>query len=63
MFQPPEELLEVYIFDFDGELYGRMIEIALMAYIRPEAKFDSVDALVERMHEDEAEARRLLALP
>jgi riboflavin kinase/FMN adenylyltransferase len=63
MFQPPEELLEVYIFDFDGELYGRLIEIALMAYIRPEAKFDSVDALVERMREDAAEARRLLALP
>ena len=63
MFQPPEELLEVYIFGFEGDLYGRMIEIALMAYIRPEAKFDSVAALVERMREDEAEARRLLDLP
>jgi len=63
MFDPPQELLEAYIFDWQGDLYGRMIEIDLIAYIRPEAKFDSVDALVGRMREDEAEARRLLAIP
>jgi riboflavin kinase/FMN adenylyltransferase len=38
-----------------------MIEVDLIAYIRPEAKFDNIDALVERMREDEAEARRILA--
>jgi len=61
MFEPPEELLEVNIFDWEGDLYGRTIEIALMAYLRPEAKFESVEALVAQMRKDEAEARRLLA--
>jgi riboflavin kinase/FMN adenylyltransferase len=63
MFEPPQELLEAHIFDWEGDLYGRTIEIGLIAYIRPEAKFDSVEALVERMREDEAEARLLLAPP
>ncbi len=61
MFEGGDEVLETYIFDWDGDLYGRTIEVDLIAYIRPEAKFDSIDALVERMREDEAEARRILA--
>ena len=61
MFEPAKELLEAYIFDWNGDLYGRAIEIQLIAYIRPEAKFDSIEALVGRMREDEAEAKRLLA--
>lgn len=61
MFEGGDEVLETYIFDWDGDLYGRTIEVNLIAYIRPEAKFDSIDALVERMREDEAEARRILA--
>ena len=60
-FEPPQELLEAYLFDFDGDLYGRSIEVALHHYIRPEAKFDSADALAAQMRDDEAEARRLLA--
>jgi riboflavin kinase/FMN adenylyltransferase len=60
MFEPPQELLEVHVFDWDGDLYGRTIEADFIAYLRPEAKFDSVDALVEQMKEDETEARRLL---
>jgi riboflavin kinase / FMN adenylyltransferase len=63
MFDPPQELLEAHLFDFDGDLYGRNIEVALHAFIRPEAKFDSLDALVAQMDRDSAEARRLLALP
>jgi len=62
MFDPPQELLEAHLFDWDGDLYGRTIEIDLIAWIRAEAKFESIAALVERMHEDEAAARRLLAL-
>jgi riboflavin kinase / FMN adenylyltransferase len=60
MFEPAHELLEVYIFDWDGDLYGRNIEIGLIAYIRNESRFESVDALVSRMREDESEARRIL---
>ena len=62
-FEERDEFLEAYIFDWDGDLYGRTIEIDLIAWIRPEAKFDSVDALIEQIGKDAAEARRLLALP
>jgi riboflavin kinase/FMN adenylyltransferase len=56
---PP--LLEVYVLDFDGDLYGKMVEVAFVGFIRPEAKFDSVEALVARMRQDVEEARAMLA--
>lgn len=59
-FEPPKELLEPYFFDFAGDLYGQEIEIAFHHYLRGEAKFDSLDALIEQMDRDCAEARRLL---
>ena len=62
-FDPPTELLEAHLLDFDGDLYGRKIEVALHAFIREERKFDGVEALVAEMRNDEAAARRLLALP
>ncbi|HEX6073463.1 MAG TPA: bifunctional riboflavin kinase/FAD synthetase [Sphingomicrobium sp.] len=61
-FEPPQELLEAHLFGFDGDLYGRTIEVALHAFIREEKKFEEVEALVAHMREDEAQARRLLAL-
>jgi riboflavin kinase/FMN adenylyltransferase len=61
-FEPPQELLEAHVFGLDGDLYGRRIEVALHAFIREEKKFADVDALVAQMREDEAQARRLLAL-
>ena len=61
-FDPPQELLETYLLDFDGDLYGRKIEVGLHAFIRDEKKFDGVDALVAEMKRDEAAARKLLAL-
>jgi riboflavin kinase/FMN adenylyltransferase len=61
MFDPPEELLEAYLFGFDGDLYGRTIEVALHGYIREERKFDSLNVLMAQMREDEARARALLA--
>ena len=61
-FQPPQELLEAYLFGFDGDLYGRRIEVALHAYIREERKFGDLDGLVAQMREDEAAARRLLLI-
>lgn len=60
-FDPPKELLEPYFFDFSGDLYGQSIEVALIDYIRPEAKFDSLDALTAQMEADCAEARARLS--
>lgn len=63
-FEPPKELLEPFFFDFTGDLYGQEIEVAFHHYLRGEAKFDSLDALIEQMDKDCTEARRLLsALP
>jgi riboflavin kinase/FMN adenylyltransferase len=61
-FAPPKELLEAHLFGFDGDLYGRRIEVALHAFIREEEQFEDVEALVAQMREDEARARKLLAL-
>ncbi len=61
MFEPPKELLEAYLFDFNDDLYGQTIEVALHAFLRPEAKFDSLDALKSQMAQDEADARTILA--
>ncbi len=62
-FEPAKELLEACLFDWNGDLYGRTIEVSLIAFIRPEEKFDSAEALVRQMREDEAKARRLLGHP
>lgn len=54
-------LLEVHLFDFEGDLYGQTVEVAFVAFLRDEARFDSVEALIARMREDEAAARAVLA--
>ena len=59
-FEPPRELLEPYFFDFDGDLYGQEIEVALCHFLRPEAKFDTLEALQAQMAEDCRRARELL---
>jgi riboflavin kinase/FMN adenylyltransferase len=61
MFDPPQELLEPYFFDFAGELYGQEIEIELHHFLRPEMKFDTLEALQAQMAEDCEEARKLLS--
>ncbi|AOL93477.1 bifunctional riboflavin kinase/FAD synthetase [Porphyrobacter sp. LM 6] len=60
-FEPPKELLEPYFFDFSGDLYGQEIEVAFHHFLRGEAKFDTLEALIEQMDKDCAEARRLLS--
>jgi riboflavin kinase/FMN adenylyltransferase len=62
MFDPPQELLEAYLFGFDGDLYDHKVAIALHGYIREEKKFDGLDALMAAMRDDEAAARKLLAI-
>lgn len=54
-------LLETFVFDFSGDLYGETCEVSLFGFLRPEVKFDGLDALVAQMKQDEAEARALLA--
>jgi riboflavin kinase/FMN adenylyltransferase len=58
--EPPEELLESYFFDFDGDLYDQAIEVSLVAFLRPEAKFDSMDALKLQVDRDAERARAAL---
>lgn len=53
--------LETFIFDFSGDLYGEHLSVAFVDYLRPELKFDGVDALVQQMDKDCEEARRILA--
>src|SRR5437660_10371525 len=61
MFDQGTVLLEVFLFDFSGDLYGEVIDVAFIDWIRPELKFDSVEDLVRRMNEDARLARAALA--
>ena len=60
-FDPPKELLEPHFFDFTEDLYGQEIDVAFHAFIRPEAKFDDMDALMTQIAADCDAAKRLLA--
>jgi riboflavin kinase/FMN adenylyltransferase len=55
-----EPLLEAHVFDFDGNLYGREIEVEFVAKLRDEAKFGSLAAMTAQMQIDAARARVLL---
>ena len=57
-----EPLLEAHLFDFDGDLYGRRIEVEFVAKLRDEEKFADLPALVEQMHRDAAQARACLTI-
>ena len=54
-------MLEAHLFDFDGDLYGQCLEVDLIAWIRPEMKFESLDALSRQIEADCADARLRLA--
>jgi riboflavin kinase/FMN adenylyltransferase len=53
--------LETFVFDFSGDLYGRQVDVAFVGWLRPEAKFDGLDALIVQMNADSASARDILA--
>jgi riboflavin kinase/FMN adenylyltransferase len=54
-------LVEVYLLDWDGDLYDASLDVELVARLREERRFDSVEGLVAQMRRDEAEARASLA--
>lgn len=54
-------LLETFLFDFSGDLYGEVSAVSFFGHLRDELKFDGLDALVVQMKRDEEEARTLLA--
>jgi riboflavin kinase/FMN adenylyltransferase len=56
-----EPLLEVHVFDFDGDLYGRPLEVEFVRKLRDEEKFSSLDAMVQQMKVDASRARAALA--
>ena len=58
-----DPLLETHIFDLKGDIYGKRLEVQLVAYLRPEKRFDSLDLMVKQMHLDSGEARAILATP
>ena len=64
MFNGDAPNLETYLFDFSGDLYGCDLSIGLIDYLRPELKFDGLDALITQMDADSEQARAILkALP
>lgn len=52
--------LETFLFDFKGDLYGQHLSIAFVDYLRPELKFDGLDALIAQMDADCRKARDIL---
>jgi riboflavin kinase/FMN adenylyltransferase len=60
-FDDGEAVLEVFLFDFDGDLYGRDIEVEFIELIRGDAKFESIEALKQQMARDCERARHILA--
>ncbi len=58
-----EARLEVFLFDFDEDLYGQTLETDLIAFLRPELTFKGLEALVDQIKVDEAQARQRLAPP
>lgn len=57
-----EPLLEAHLFDFDGDLYGRRIEVEFVRKLRDELKFDDLDTMVRQIDRDAAQARAILAV-
>lgn len=61
MFGENRPNLETFVFDFSGDLYGATLSVALVDYLRPEVKFEGLDALITQMDKDSAQARTILA--
>jgi riboflavin kinase/FMN adenylyltransferase len=55
-------LVEAYVLDFDGDLYGQRVKVRFREWVRGQERFDSTEALVEQMHADVEATRRILAV-
>lgn len=60
MYRIVRPLLEAHLFDFDGDLYGRTLRVEFVAFLRPEASFAGLDALIDQIRLDSQQARDLL---
>ena len=60
MFDDGAPLLEVYLFDFDDDLYGQTVDVAFIGWIRQEQKFESIETLKRHMTADATQARDAL---
>ncbi|MBS0125521.1 bifunctional riboflavin kinase/FAD synthetase [Thetidibacter halocola] len=60
MFNGEKPNIETFLFDFKGDLYGATLSVALVDYLRPELRFDGLDALIAQMDADCAQARQIL---
>jgi len=56
----PERILEIHLFDFERDIYGKDVEVRFVKFLRPERKFENIDALVAQIRRDVDEAREIL---
>jgi riboflavin kinase/FMN adenylyltransferase len=61
MYRTTKPLMEVHLFDFSADLYGKMLSVELVAWLRPEKVFSNLDALIIQIADDVAQARAILA--
>jgi riboflavin kinase/FMN adenylyltransferase len=54
-----ERVLEIHLFDFDRDIYGQDVEVRFLKFLRPEKKFESLDALVQQIRHDVEQARQI----
>ena len=61
-YEDGDVLVEAYVLDFDGDLYGQRVKVRFREWVRGQERFDSTEALVEQMHADVEATRRILAV-
>jgi riboflavin kinase/FMN adenylyltransferase len=54
-----ERVLEIHLFDFDRDIYGQDVEVRFLKFLRPEKKFENLDALVQQIRRDVEQARSI----